>query len=308
MAAASETRKTISTSALSEGGQASPVRFPNSFLDDEDKQPEFAMRITQKQADNAFAGIKKVFISDRQIENSHEEPLYLMVDNDIVGAVKFGYSFNMDEDTFSLTKLHHTEDEYKNDSFGYRVQNIAKFDVPITVLSQSDDTFVSIQSKTVKGVVSDVQIWKQAKVEERIIGAAVLVPGRTDLHKEKYDEETVRNAAHFFLENFRKDDDHGIDVDHDGIVDFNSIVPVESYVLDREMTYEIEIPAIDVADSETEKSSTMKTITFPKGTWIMFARVISDTLWNRVKLGELKSWSIAGLATVRQLSKILKAA
>lgn len=307
MAAASETEKAISTSDLSGGGKAGVVRLPSSFLDDEDKQPQFAMRITEAQAEKAFSGSKNLFISEKKIEDSQDEPLYLMVDDDIVGAVKFGYSFDMDEKTFSLTKAHHDEEEYKENSFGYRVQNIAKFDTPITVLSQSDETFVSIQAKSMNGVINDVQIWKQATTEERIVGAAVLVPGRTDLHKEVYDEETVRNAAHFFFEHYREDEDHGIDVNHDGDVDFDAIVPVESFVLDREMTYEIEIPAIETDEEETEKAE-VKTITFPKGTWIMYARVISDTLWARVKNGELLSWSIKGFVTVRQLRKLLATA
>jgi hypothetical protein len=34
------------------------------------------------------------------------------------------------------------------------------------------------------------------------------------------------------------------------------------------------------------------------GTWMMTARVLDDTLWESIKKGEVKSWSVGSLITI----------
>ena len=88
---------------------------------------------------------------------------------------------------------------------------------------------------------------------------------------------------------------------HDGEVVPDALRVLQSFVLDEDKTYNVDAPTLKDDHPSREKSE----ITFPKGTWIMYVRVISDTLWEKVKTGELTGWSIAGLARVTELRKTI---
>ena len=148
-----------------------------------------------------------------------------------------------------------------------------------------------IHTKSVPGI----KIWKRN--EERIIGAAVLIPGVPDLQKDIYDGPTCREAAYYFMENYLQDRNNGLDVMHNGVVVPNALRVVQSYVLDEETSYDVDVTI--ASDNHLSRKRTK--LTYPKDTWIMYARVLDDKLWNRIKSGELTGWSIEGLAKVRDL-------
>lgn len=278
--------------------------FVQSFLYEETEQSQYALQLSSDDADLVFSNEKRVIVYDEPLEKSSEHPYYVMVGGKIVGVVKLGYEFRFDNEAeFNLTKDLHKEEVWRETLCAYRVEMAGMFDSPLAVyLSEEDKNQRILEVEKMSGVVT-TDVWKSV-TEERIIAAAVLVPDKTDLHGEIYDKETVRAASYYFMENYLQDDEHGIDVMHDDEVVPDAIRVLQSFILDEEKTYNVEVPALD-PDHETKEESD---ITFPEGTWIMYARVISDTLWDRVKKGELNSWSIAGLARVRELRKKLKVA
>jgi PBSX family phage portal protein len=131
----------------------------------------------------------------------------------------------------------------------------------------------------------------------RIIGGAVLVPGTVDLQGEIYDDMTVQDAAHHWLLHYGDSIDNGIKLMHDGVVIGNAARPIESYVLQDEKTFELELSAAD----DEHPAKEYKTITYPKGTWMLYAKILDDDLWDSVKKGELLGWSIGGIALVQEL-------
>lgn len=265
---------------------------------------EYALKLSSDDSNAVFGGTKRLLMYEKALETPVDHPYYVMVDEHIVGTIELGHGFRFDdEDEFALAKSLHGQDTWVDGSVFYRVVRTAPFLNPVPVrVGQKDADAQVLEVEKMSGVVT-TNVWKSAG-EERIIAAAVLVPGKTDLHDEIYDEDTVRAAAYYFMENYLQDDDHGIDVMHDNEVVPDAIRVLQSFVLDEDKTYEVEVPALDSEHEMKEKTE----ISFPIGTWIMYARVISDTLWEKVKRGELKSWSIAGLARVKNLQKLLRAA
>lgn len=267
-------------------------------------EPQYAIRFDAGAASSIFSSEKRLVVCDEPLEKASEQPYYVMVENQIVGAVRLGHGFKFsDIEEYRLTSSLHCEDNWVEGSHGHRVVESALFDSPTPVHVadiNDDDVIVAVEKMS---IIVTASVWKSV-IEERVVAAAVLVPGRTDLHDEIYNAETTRAAAYYFMEHYLQDDDHGIDVMHNNEIVPDAIRVLQSFVLDEEKTYTIEVPVLD-DDNETKK---MSEITFPAGTWIMYARVISDTLWEGVKDGEFTGWSIAGLARVRELRKLLKAA
>lgn len=290
---------TITSGDLASAGKAPVVSFPGSFLDEEDKHPFRALKLSSDVASGVQDGSLQMVVFDSEIEKSHDEGLFIMDGSNIVGAIKIGYPIALTEDEFHFMKGLHGKDEYLEGMVAHRVLSVESFDEPYQISLDTDDLICNVESFLPQNVIK-LKIVKNF-VEERIVASPVLVPGQTDLHNEIYSEETVRAAAYFFLEHFLMDDDHGIDVMHDGEIVPEAIRPVQSFVLDEERTYNVDIRAIEDSEYPLEES----TITFPKGTWILYARIISDTLWEKVKNGEYTGWSIAGLARVTELRKIL---
>jgi hypothetical protein len=159
-----------------------------------------------------------------------------------------------------------------------------------------DEMVVSDEQKLAKSSLK-VPLWKRN--EERVVGAAVLIPNVVDLQGDIYDGDAVRAAAYYFMEHYRQDDKHGIDVMHNGKVVPDAIKVVQSFVIDADMTFESDLPSAN-KDHISQKK---QTIDYPKDTWIMYARVLSDELWNAVKSGELTGWSIAGFARSRAIDE-----
>jgi len=108
--------------------------------------------------------------------------------------------------------------------------------------------------------------------EERYVLGVVLVPNEYDSQGDIYDEETVRKAAYYFMEQAQ----HIGLMHRGGPLEAVKIRVLESYVAPVDM----------LVDAQFVK----------KGTWLMAARVLDNDLWQAIKQGKLTGWSIEGSA------------
>ena len=115
--------------------------------------------------------------------------------------------------------------------------------------------------------------------EERTVFGIVLEPNVVDLQGDTYDEETVKNTAHFFMENFQN-----IGKQHKEIIN-DEVKILETFIAPTDMVIETEMGPVEIT----------------KNTWLMKVRIISDSLWAAVKNGEFTGFSIGALATVIEL-------
>lgn len=107
--------------------------------------------------------------------------------------------------------------------------------------------------------------------EQRTVLGIVLVPDDVDSQGDTYSAEEVRKTAHLYMTDYRN-----IGLQHKALV--NRVVKlVESYIAPVDFT---------LAGTAVRE-----------GTWLMKVRIDDDTLWKKVKNGELTGFSIAGFAT-----------
>ena len=121
---------------------------------------------------------------------------------------------------------------------------------------------------------------KEVDPEKRILMGAALIPNKqiyrkNDKNEEYYiyfSEETVRKASELF---FMNSNQNNATLEHKQKLDGMSVV--ESWIVegahDKSMNYGFN---------------------FPKGTWVISMKVNNDEIWNKVKLGEVKGFSIEG--------------
>lgn len=111
--------------------------------------------------------------------------------------------------------------------------------------------------------------------KQRIVYAAVLVPGEPDLDADKGEKiltaEEIEGVAHKWMEEYGNIDYmHGLN---------NVAKPVETFILPIE--WEVE--------AYGEK------MLLPVGTWILAAKVVNDKAWKEVEDGKLTGFSIMGI-------------
>ena len=121
---------------------------------------------------------------------------------------------------------------------------------------------------------------KEVDAEKRILMGAALIPNKqiyrkNDKNEEYYiyfSEETVRKASELF---FMNSNQNNATLEHKQKLEGMSVV--ESWIVegshDKSMNYGFN---------------------FPKGTWVISMKVNNDEIWNKVKLGEVKGFSIEG--------------
>jgi hypothetical protein len=122
---------------------------------------------------------------------------------------------------------------------------------------------------------------KEVDGEKRILMGAALVPNkqiyRKNGDKEFYiyfSEETVRKASELFL---MRANQNNATLEHEKkMLDGMSVV--ESWIIE---------------DEKTDKSK-LYNFNLPKGTWMISMKVNNDEIWNKVKAGEVKGFSIEG--------------
>jgi len=121
---------------------------------------------------------------------------------------------------------------------------------------------------------------KEVDAEKRILMGAALIPNKqiyrkNDKNEEYYiyfSEETVRKASELF---FMNSNQNNATLEHKQKLDGMSVV--ESWI----------------TEGKNDKSMNYG-FNFPKGTWVISMKVNNDEIWNKVKLGEVKGFSIEG--------------
>lgn len=160
------------------------------------------------------------------------------------------------------------------------VKVIAFADVP----ADQDSRFLVI--KTGKGEDVELEGFEVPVVkmvdgapEERFVLGPVVTPDKIDQQGEIIPRDVIRKAAHRFLADYRMMDDlHNLAPLMGGA---NAGTPVESYVLDR--------------DTEYDTPNGQK-VTVPAGSWMLGTIVKDAKVWDAIKKGDRKGYSIWGTA------------
>lgn len=122
---------------------------------------------------------------------------------------------------------------------------------------------------------------KEVDTEKRILMGAALVPNKQIYRRVKdkefyifFSEETVRKASELFL---MRSNQNNATLEHEKkMLDGMSVV--ESWIIE---------------DEKTDKSR-LYNFNLPKGTWMISMKVNNDEIWNKVKAGDVKGFSIEG--------------
>jgi len=116
--------------------------------------------------------------------------------------------------------------------------------------------------------------------EKRILMGPALIPDRKILRKDDdgeyyiyFSKETVRKASELFL---MKGNQNNSTLEHQDILKGMSVV--ESWIIE---------------DKNKDKSKKYK-MDLPLNTWMISVKVLNDEIWNQVKEGEIKGFSIEG--------------
>ena len=126
--------------------------------------------------------------------------------------------------------------------------------------------------------------WVELKTindEKRILMGAALIPNKQIYRHDKqngeyyiyFSEETIRKASQVFL---KRSNQNNATIEHTQPIDGMSVV--ESWIIEN---------------SEMDKSK-LYDFSLPKGTWMISMKVDNDEIWNKVKAGEIKGFSIEG--------------
>lgn len=130
--------------------------------------------------------------------------------------------------------------------------------------------------------VQEVQL-KVADEEKRIVCGPALVPNKKILRYDKeskepfyiyFSEETIRKVSEDFLKDKKT---HSFNLQHES--DTEDLYITESWIIE---------------DPENDKAKALGMEGLPKGTWMLSCKVPDDEVWQRVKNGELRGFSIDG--------------
>ena len=122
---------------------------------------------------------------------------------------------------------------------------------------------------------------KEVDNEKRILMGAALIPNKQIYRRVKdkefyifFSEDTVRKASELFL---MRSNQNNATLEHEKkMLDGMSVV--ESWIIE---------------DEKTDKSR-LYNFNLPKGTWMISMKVNNDEIWNKVKAGDVKGFSIEG--------------
>jgi hypothetical protein len=122
---------------------------------------------------------------------------------------------------------------------------------------------------------------KEIDAEKRILMGAALIPNKQIYRKNEktkdeyyiyFSEATIRKASELFLMNANQNNST---LEHSTKLKGMSVV--ESWIV----------------EGENDKSKNYG-FNFPKGTWVISMKVNNEEIWDKVKLGEVKGFSIEG--------------
>jgi len=122
---------------------------------------------------------------------------------------------------------------------------------------------------------------KEIDAEKRLLMGASLIPNKEIFRKDEqgnefyiyFSEQTVRKASEMFFQNSKQ---NNATLNHDQKIEGMTVV--ESWIVDN---------------PEMDKSKEYG-FSFPKGTWCISMKVNNDEVWQDVKLGKVKGFSIEG--------------
>jgi hypothetical protein len=122
---------------------------------------------------------------------------------------------------------------------------------------------------------------KEVDKEKRILMGAALIPNkhiyRVNEKKEEYyiyfSTDTVRKASELFL---MRSNQNNATLEHESKLEGMSVV--ESWII----------------EDEKKDKSNLYGFSLPKGTWMISMKVNNDKIWNDVKEGKVKGFSIEG--------------
>ena len=112
--------------------------------------------------------------------------------------------------------------------------------------------------------------------KKRIVYGIVYEPDTPDAHDHFASKEVIEKAAHNFLLNFGK-----MDEQHDFIAGAGK--PVESFIVragDRDFVY---TKGVNKGRAKV-------------GAWVIGAKVLDDSVWDKILRGEIKGFSMSGVA------------
>jgi hypothetical protein len=123
--------------------------------------------------------------------------------------------------------------------------------------------------------------FKEVDTEKRVLLGPALIPNkqiyREDAEVGKYyiwfSKDTIRKASELFFKNHNQDK-----ATFEHLEPVQGMTVVESWIVD---------------DSATDKSA-LYGFSMPKGTWMMSMKVENEEVWNMVKGGTVKGFSIEG--------------
>ena len=122
---------------------------------------------------------------------------------------------------------------------------------------------------------------KEVDTEKRILMGAALIPNKQIYRRNKdkeyyifFSEETVRKASELFL---MRSNQNNATYEHEREM-LKGMSVVESWIIE---------------DEKTDKSR-LYNFNLPKGTWMISMKVNNDEIWQSVKDGDVKGFSIEG--------------
>jgi len=118
--------------------------------------------------------------------------------------------------------------------------------------------------------------------EKRIAVGPILIPDLEIYRNDptegeyyiKFSKDTVRQASELYL---NRSNQHNVTEEHAGMIE--GVTLIESWIV----------------ESSIDKASHLGFKNLPKGTWMGTMKINNDEVWDKVKSGDLKGFSIEGM-------------
>lgn len=131
-------------------------------------------------------------------------------------------------------------------------------------------------TKNDDGIVATLPIMK-ADTAQRVLYGGVLYPDMVDLQGDVIKAPAIAATAHEFLAGYNLSNDLGV---------MHQALPPGLLLWESWIVGALDGKQIDLGDGKV----------IPVGTWMIAVKVLDDAIWARVVSGELKGFSIAGVA------------
>jgi len=129
--------------------------------------------------------------------------------------------------------------------------------------------------------IEDIKL-SELNTEKRIITGPALIPDKLIYRKDesrgkyyvKFSADTIVKLSENFLKKFKQ---QNINIEHE--IEVNDVTVIESWI---------------VKNSENDKSNELG-FNIPTGTWMISMKIDNDVIWDKIKSGDLKGFSIEAL-------------